>query len=151
MTELVDRLLEAQRPRAAFNAVHMDWQKVETSRLKRLLMAVAGSNTEPAGSFQLNTYEISAALEELNQRAGVTRDEMAQLEFVFITALDHSEHGIPNLERQVTATGSPSSTLSRTRSRWPRYRSNARPDVSLGAAVSSAASTRAKSAMRGSV
>lgn len=102
VTELIDRLLEAQRPRAAFNAVHMDWQKVETSRLKRLLFAVAGSNAELAGSFQLNSYEIAAALDELGKRAGVTRDEMARLEFVFIRALDHTEHGIPYLERQVT-------------------------------------------------
>jgi len=102
VTELIDRLLEAQRPRAAFNAVHMDWQKVETSRLKRLLFAVASSNAEPAGSFQLNAYEISAALDELGKRAGVAPEEMARLEFVFIRALDHTEHGIPNLEQQVT-------------------------------------------------
>ena len=36
-------------------------------------------------------------------RTGTTspRDEMAQLEFLFIDALDHSEHGIPNLESQI--------------------------------------------------
>ncbi len=102
VTELIDRLLEAQRPRAAFNAIHMDWQRVETSRLKRLLFLVAGSNAEPAGSFQLNTYEISAALDELGKRPGVTPEEMARLEFVFIRALDHTEHGIPNLEQQLT-------------------------------------------------
>lgn len=101
VNELLDRLLEAQRPRAAFNAVHMDWEKIETSRLKRLLRAVASSSAEPKGSFRLRPYEISAALEELDDRAGVTREEMAQLEFVFITALDHSDHGIPNLERQL--------------------------------------------------
>jgi len=102
LTELLDRLLEAQRPRAAFHAVHMDWTKIETSRLTRLLFAVAGSNAEPVGSFRLNPYDISAALDELGRRAGVTPEEMARLEFVFITALDHSEHGIPNLEQQVT-------------------------------------------------
>ena len=31
-TELIDRLLEGNRPRAAFFAVHIDWGKVETSR-----------------------------------------------------------------------------------------------------------------------
>lgn len=100
VTELIDRLLEAQRPRAAFNAVHMNWQKVETSRLKRLLAAVAGSKTEPAVS--LVAYNISNALDELGKRAGVTKEEMAALEFAFIRALDHSQHGIPNLEQQLT-------------------------------------------------
>lgn len=102
LIELIDRLLEAKRPRAAFHVVHMDWPKVETSRLKRLLLAVASSDAEPAGSFQLSSYDISAALESLDGRPGVSLDEMAQLEFLFIRALNHSEHGIPNLERQIT-------------------------------------------------
>jgi addiction module HigA family antidote len=101
LTELIDRLLEAKRPRAAFHAVHMDFKDVETSRLKRLLRDVVTVNAEPAGQFKLNPYDISEGLDSLNGRAGVTRDEMAQLEFLFIDALDHSEHGIPNLESQI--------------------------------------------------
>ena len=101
LTELIDRLLEAQRPRAAFHAVHMDFKDVETSRLKRLLRDVATVNAEPAGHFKLDRYYISEGLDSLDGRTGVTRDEMAQLEFLFIDALDHSEHGIPNLESQI--------------------------------------------------
>ena len=101
LTELIDRLLDAQRPRAAFHAVHMDFKDIETSRLKRLLRDVATVNAEPAGQFKLDRYYISEALDSLDGRAGVTRDEMAQLEFLFIDALDHSEHGIPNLESQI--------------------------------------------------
>jgi hypothetical protein len=37
LTEMIDRLLEVRRPRAAFNAVQMDFKDIETSRLKRLL------------------------------------------------------------------------------------------------------------------
>jgi addiction module HigA family antidote len=101
LIELIDRLLEAQRPRAAFHAVHMDFKDIETSRLKRLLRDVATVNAEPADHFKLDRYYISEALNLLDGRAGVTRDEMAQLEFLFIDALDHSEHGIPNLESQI--------------------------------------------------
>ncbi|MBB6465849.1 hypothetical protein HNQ96_001707 [Aminobacter lissarensis] len=101
LMELIDRLLEARRPRAAFHAVHMDFNEVETSRLKRLLRDVATGNSEPAGHLKLDRYYISDALNSLDGRAGVTRDEMAQLEFLFIDALDHSEHGIPNLENQI--------------------------------------------------
>lgn len=101
LIEVVDRLLEAKRPRAAFEAVHVDWSKIETSRLKRLLLAVTTSNMEPADLFNLKGYHISAALKSLDGRTGVSPDEMAQLEFLYIKALDHSEHGIPNLERQI--------------------------------------------------
>lgn len=101
LTELIDRLLEAQRPRAAFHAVHLDLKNIETSRLKRLLRDVATVNSEPVDHYRLEAYYISEALKALHGRSGVTSDEMAQLEFLFMDALAQSEHGIPNLERQV--------------------------------------------------
>lgn len=101
LTELIDHLLEARRPRAAFHAVHMDFKDIETSRLKRLLHDVATVNAEPAGHFKLDSYYISEGLDSLDGRAGVSRDEMAQLEFLFIDPLDDSKHGIPNLESQI--------------------------------------------------
>ncbi|MDF2650272.1 MAG: helix-turn-helix protein [Paenibacillus sp.] len=101
LTELIDCLLEARRPRAAFHAVHMDFKDIETSRLKRLLREVVTVDAESAGHFKLDKYYISEALGSLNGRADVTSDEMAQLEFLFIIALADSEHGIPNLERQL--------------------------------------------------
>jgi hypothetical protein len=102
INELIDRLLEARRPRAAFQAVHFTLEEVETSRLKRLLHEVATCDSEAAGTYQVDAYDLSSALEILQGRTGVTRDEMARLEFLFIRALDHTEHGIPNLERQIT-------------------------------------------------
>ena len=101
LNEAIDRLLEARRPRAAFQAVHAAFENVETSRLKRLLDQVGACDLEPAGTYQLDPYYISSALSILDGRPGVTRDEMARLEFLLIRALDHSEHGIPNLERQL--------------------------------------------------
>ena len=98
--EIIDRLLEAGRPLAAFFAVRFDWNKVETSRLRRLLMDVASVRTEPDDHFKVEPYRLSEALDSLGGRPGVTVDEMAQLEFAYIGALDHSEHGIPNLEKK---------------------------------------------------
>ena len=100
-TEIIDRLVEAKRPRAAFFAVRFDWDKVETSRLKRLLAAIVNVNTEPAGQYEIEAYYLSEALNSLGGRPGVTVDEMARLEFACIEALDHSEHGIPNIERRI--------------------------------------------------
>ena len=99
--EIVDRLLEVRRPRAAFHAVHLDWDRLQTSRLKRLLTDVATVDAEPVDTFQPSPHDISAALDSLDGRVGVTQDDMAQLEFRFISALDRTGHGIQNLERQV--------------------------------------------------
>jgi hypothetical protein len=99
--EMVDRLLAARRPRAAFFAVHLDWDKVETSRLKRLLQAVATVGDEGDGRYRLDPHDLSGALTSIPGRPGVTETEMAHLEFLYLRALDHTEHGIPNLERQI--------------------------------------------------
>ena len=101
LIEIIDRLHGVQRPRAAFHAVHLDWPQVETSRLKRLLIAVATVDAEPADWYRPEAYCLSEAVDSLDSRTGVSPDEMAQLEFMFIMALDRSKHGIPNLERQI--------------------------------------------------
>ena len=99
LNELIDHLLDAKRPRAAFGVVRLAWPKIETRRLKRLLMAITTEDAEPFGYLQ--PYFISTALESLDGRAGVTRDEMAQFEFMFLGALHRSKHGAPNLERHI--------------------------------------------------
>jgi len=105
LREMVDRLLEVNRPRAAFRTVGLGWPQIETSQMKRLLHAVATVDAEIDGPYRLDPYYISEALKSLNGRAGVTSDEMAQFEFMFLDALDsHSKHGIPNLERHIAKT-----------------------------------------------
>ena len=99
-TELVDRLLETRRPWEAFLAVRFDWNKVETSRLKRLLSAIVECDSKATGH-RVVFYQIMKALDSLDGRAGVSVDEMAQLEFSFIDVLDRDEHGIPNLEAKL--------------------------------------------------
>lgn len=101
LSEITDRLFEAQRPRAAFHAVHLDFKSIETSHLKHLLKGVATVDAEPKGHYRLDPYYISEALDSLEGRASVSIDEMAQLEFLFLDALDDTEHGVPNLARQV--------------------------------------------------
>ena len=102
LIEIVDRLLEVERPRAAFHTVNLNLSKIETSRLKRLLFAVATMNQEPTDQYFPESYQISEALSVLDGRSGVSREEMAQLEYLYIQLLFPSEFGIPNLERMVT-------------------------------------------------
>jgi len=102
LRQIVDQLLEVKRPRAAINVVHMNWKAVDSPRFVRLLREAATCSSEPPRNFQLSSYEISRALTALDKRPDVSRDELAQLEFIYLQALDHSQHGIPNLERQLT-------------------------------------------------
>ena len=105
-TELIDRLLEANRPCAAFFAVRFDWSKVETSRLRRLIMSVASVDSEPDDHFNIDAYRLSEAFDALDERSGVTSEEMAKLEFVFVRALRNSKHGIPHIERGIATSPS---------------------------------------------
>jgi hypothetical protein len=110
LSEMIDRLLLAARPRAAFHCVL--WvdgagDRLETLLLRRLLTDVATVQREPeADRYDVRRADLSDALKALDHRTGVTRDEMAQLEFLFIHALDNRSngnegHGIPNLERAI--------------------------------------------------
>jgi addiction module HigA family antidote len=101
LNEVVDRLLAARRPRAAFFAVHFAFEELETSRLKRLLQEVGTCDAEAPGTYRIEAHRLSEALDILQKRGGVNEVEMARLEFLFITALEHTSHRIPNLEKQV--------------------------------------------------
>lgn len=98
---IVDRLLSVDRPRAAFSAVRLDIKEIESRRIARLLRDMATEDSEPTGYYRPQSYEISQAFEVLDSRSELSRDEMAQLEFLYLGALDHNKHGIPNLERQL--------------------------------------------------
>ncbi len=100
LTDLVDRLLAAGRPRAAVIALHLDWDAVETSRLRRLLNGIK-DGPEPDRSIRLDGSDVCRAIESLSKRSGVTADEMADVEFVFFKLLKHDDYGVPNLERRV--------------------------------------------------
>lgn len=98
---IVDRLLAARRPRAAFNVAHLGVKELETSRLKRLLYDLATIDDEGEGIYKIGSHYIAEALDVLEGREGISSDDMAPLELMFIRALDHGTRGIPNIERLV--------------------------------------------------
>ena len=97
----VDELLAVDRPRAAFHVVHMEFGKVASAKLVRLMFEIASNNAEPQGHYQLSQHDISGAFEEMARRPDVLFDELARLEFLYIDALDRTKHGIRNLEAQL--------------------------------------------------
>jgi hypothetical protein len=101
LNEVVDRLREAKRPRAASFAVQFALEQVETSRLKRLLQEIGTCDAEAPGTYRVDKHDLTEALGILQNRAGVSEEDMARLEFLFIAALESLDQPIPNLEKQV--------------------------------------------------
>lgn len=100
LNTIVDRLLAADRPFSAFNAVRLDHKRLDGATLARLLRALTKPTSED-GANRIAGHSIADALTALQGSSAVTVAEMAQLEYLFIDALSHSKHGIPNLERQI--------------------------------------------------
>lgn len=97
---IVDRLLAADRPLAAFHSTNHIFKRLEGQTLLRLLQALVQPTQEKTEQ-RIDGHSISEALDSLQGTGVATVEELAQLEYLFIDALDHSQHGIPNLERQI--------------------------------------------------
>lgn len=101
LKKLIDCLLNVGRPMAAFSVAHLKWKEIESDQLIRLLNEVPKSSNEPAGYYQISSYEVDSALKTLGARANVSQEELAHLEFQYIEILESGEYGIPNLEKQI--------------------------------------------------
>ena len=101
LTELIDRLLDVQRARPAFFVAHLDWSRIETTRLKRLLYEIGAVDTKSDRRHVPAAHDISNAFDELDRRGDIDRDEMMRLEFMYLPVLEHSRHGLPNLEHRI--------------------------------------------------
>ena len=101
LREIVDRLLLTNRPKAALACVRLYVEKVDSPRIVRLLKAVATTSSDVDVNVRFQSYDFVKAFEALDNRADVSVDELAHLEFLYLSALGHGERGIPNLERQL--------------------------------------------------
>ena len=79
-----------------------DQSKIDTPRLKRLLLDMGTVDSEPADDYLPESYDISDAMYELNGRGDIAQDEMVGLEFMYIQILDHSKYGVPNIEQWIS-------------------------------------------------
>ncbi len=104
LRELVERLLIAKRPKSALAAVRFQIEKLDSPLIVRLLKDLATSSSEQKSNIRFQPYEFSRAFEVLDDRADVSSDELAHLEFLYLSALQHDKRGIPNLERQLAET-----------------------------------------------
>ena len=100
-TQLLDRFLAAERPRAAFFAVSLRPDSLETSPLRDLLVDIASGGGKEDSDLEIGAYDLERAVRSLNDRTGVSRDEMAYLEFAFFDALRLGDYDAPNLQRSL--------------------------------------------------
>ena len=104
--EGVERLLKAERPRAAFSCIRFEPDKLDADVLFRLLSAMAQGGNDQPGHYMLEDYNVQEAFKHLSKSPALTLDQKAGLEFAYIEVLarpwdSRDTHGIPNLERYV--------------------------------------------------
>lgn len=100
--EMIDNLLRVNRPAAAFHAIHYAVEKVDTSRLKKILNSMGTiSEVNPGGRYGFSAWDIGHTLQILGARPDITEEEMADLEFIYIKILDLHDYKIPNLQKRL--------------------------------------------------
>lgn len=98
---LIEQLLNANRPRAAFEAVHFKLDLIKSALLIRLLNEIATNASEPDSHFP-RQHNIEEAFNSLNKRDDVKRSELSRLEYLYVQVLTpFSEYGIPNLSKDI--------------------------------------------------
>jgi hypothetical protein len=101
LREAIDRLLWVNRPKAALASVRFHLEKVDSPRIVRLLKELATTSSDVDMNVRFQSHEFVEAFEVLDNRADVSMDELAHLEFLYLSALEHDKRGIPTLERQL--------------------------------------------------
>ena len=98
----LNQLMQANRPRAAFDIAHLSFDRVESDLLVQLLHKLTMNTSEPDEYLYNVNHEIEHALKSLNNRHDLKRSELSRLEYLYIQALTPiSEYGIPNLSRSI--------------------------------------------------
>ena len=106
--EGVERLLKAERPRAAFLCIQFEAHKLDVQLLFRVLSAMAQGGKDKPGQYMLEHYWVAEAFKHLNKSPALTLDQKAGLEFAYLEVLaqpwgSQPHYGIPNLARYVEA------------------------------------------------
>lgn len=96
---LVNSLLEARRPRTAFHAAHLSWEKLSSGNIMRLLEGI--STVDEPNLALPQSHEIEDAFEHLDKNADIDRGRIAQMEFIFAQALVHGKRGLAALNEEL--------------------------------------------------
>ena len=97
----VSQLVHVNRPYAAFEFAHLDWDKVDSKHIHAILLDLKNSTEYAERSSRLQGYYIAQALLVVNQRKAISRSELALIEMLYLDQLTFEDYGIPNLEREI--------------------------------------------------
>ena len=98
----IKKLINVDRPRAAFFMAYFDFNKVKPEILTEILFDMGTKNTEPAEDYRCRSSNIIRALEAINKQGQIGSAKLAELEFMYVRAIGwHSGYKFPNLSREV--------------------------------------------------
>lgn len=106
--EAVERLIVANRPRAAFANIRYKCEGIKPGLLSQLLSKVAEGGRDKDGEYPLEHHHVQQAFAQLDKSNEITVEEKARLEFAYIDVLSRpwgrdGGYGVPNLERYTEA------------------------------------------------
>ncbi|ROZ79287.1 addiction module antidote protein, HigA family [Pseudomonas neustonica] len=104
--EAIERLLKAERPRAAFSSIRHQLNKVDAMTIFRLMSEIAQGGKDLPEQHLLEPYYVEQAFNQVNGCSSLSLEQKAGLEFAYIDVLGQlsarrEESNIPNLERYV--------------------------------------------------
>lgn len=104
--ESVRRLLEAERPWAAFASMDLKFDEIQPSMLVQMLSDMVNDPRNEARKYQLRDYSVRRAFQLVDNNSDLSLEEKAGLEFAYMEFLARSFPGddqqqIPNLERYI--------------------------------------------------
>lgn len=98
-----DKLLERERPFAAFNLARFKLKMLESMSIVRLLNAIPDNVSKCDISYKPSQSDIEELLKALNDRDDLDHIELVKLEYLYVDILhSHSSYGIPNLAKEVS-------------------------------------------------
>lgn len=106
INEAVERLIGAQRPRAAFASVRLQLEALDRELLFRLMEAMTKEGCDQSGQYQVDRFYVERAFQLLDKCPALSLEQKAGLEYAYIDALSqpwskHETVGIPNLEKYI--------------------------------------------------
>lgn len=105
-SEAVERLLNAERPRAAFSCIRYEIAKIDGMVIYKLLSEMAKGGRDLPDQYMLEHYHVEEAFNQLDRSSSISLEQMASLEFAYIDILGQpwgrSEASkVPNLEKYI--------------------------------------------------
>ncbi|MEX5581566.1 helix-turn-helix transcriptional regulator [Pseudomonas lurida] len=104
--EAVQRLLKAERPRAAFARIRYEMDKIDGDIIFHLMSEMAHGGKDLDGHYMLEPYYVEQAFTRINSCSELSLEQKSGLEFAYIEVLgqpieSQETSQIPNLERYI--------------------------------------------------